>query len=133
MKKGKRGFTLIETVVVVIIVGILAVLGITQYGSYRESTLDKEAAANLKLIRSAERIYRMETGAYYPATGSQADIATINTNLKLDLPASATRNWNYQVWNTGCSRATRNGDDGRSWSLAINDADGEPNSGAGCP
>ncbi|MCM8795768.1 MAG: prepilin-type N-terminal cleavage/methylation domain-containing protein, partial [Candidatus Omnitrophica bacterium] len=59
-----RGFTLLELVVVIIIIGILATFGISQYIPARERALGKEAIANLKLIAAAERIYRMETGRY---------------------------------------------------------------------
>lgn len=127
------GFTLLEVIVVVVIIGILATLAITHYSSYKESALDKEAKADLKLIRSAERIYKMEVSTYYPSSGSESTIVNINNNLKLDLPAGANRNWDYLVKNDGCSQATRfNGPDSRSWFLAIADADGDPDSGT-CP
>ncbi|MBU1727433.1 MAG: type II secretion system GspH family protein [Candidatus Omnitrophica bacterium] len=87
----RKGFTLLEMIVVIIIVGILATLGFSQYGSYREKVVDKEAQANLKLIQAAERIYRMEYGFYYPYQQS-ATAAQINDMLRLTLP---TKNWNY--------------------------------------
>lgn len=133
MFQNRDGFTMLELVIVVVIVGILATIGLVQYGSYRENALDKDAIANLKLIRSAERIYFMESSTYYPSSGSVDTISSINDNLRLDITNSTTRKWNYQVWSTGCARATRNVDGGRSYSLAINDTDGEPDLAAGCP
>lgn len=136
------GFTLMEMLVVIIIIGVLATLSVTHYGSYKERTLDREAQVNLKLIAAAEKIYRMEQTTFYPGTGSQSDIATINADLKLSLPAGSNRNWDYTVWSTGCSSATRppGQPSPRSWFFTINDSnsvnpgdDGEPNSGAGCP
>lgn len=133
-----EGITLLELLIVVLIVGILATLGFVGYSKTKEYMLDKEAISNLKMMRAAELSYKMDIGTYYPAAGSDANITNINNNLKLLLPSGATRNWNYEVWNTGCSRATRNGGDVRSWYLTINDGfavgtDGEPNAGAGCP
>jgi general secretion pathway protein G len=129
----RRAFTLVELIIVVIIIGILVTFAMPAFRTTKEHALDSEAKASLKLIQAAQKIYKMETDSYYPPSGSQSDITIINQNLKLSLPAGSARNWNYVCWSTGCSRATRNGGDGRSWYLAINDADGEPNSGTGCP
>lgn len=128
-----NSLTLLEILIVTIIIGILSTLGFVNYARIKEDAIDKEARSNLKLIQAAEKIYRVETNRYYPASGGQSDIDTINNKLKLSLPSGSTRNWNYRVWSTGCSRATRNGGDGRSWFLTINDSDGEPDKGAGCP
>jgi prepilin-type N-terminal cleavage/methylation domain-containing protein len=127
----EKGFTLIELVVVMVIIGIFATISFTHYVSAREKVLDKEAVSNLKLIRDGERICKVETGSYYPSSGSVTDIGTINTNLSLMLPTGSDRYLNYAVWSTGCARATRNGSDSRSWYLAITVED--PVSGAGCP
>jgi len=89
----RKSFTLLELLVVLIIVGILATIGLVNQSGVREEALDKEARANLKLIVAAEKIYAMETGnATY---GS--NITDLNTHLKLLLPAGARRNWDYNV------------------------------------
>ena len=86
-----------ELMVVVVIVGVLATLGLSQYGGWREKTLDKEAQANLRLILAAERIAKLEESAYKgPYTGVTA-IEDINTNLRLLLPRGTNPNWNYSV------------------------------------
>ncbi len=114
--------------------GILASISLPIYTKTKENFLDKGAIADLQLIRAAEISYKIEMGTYYPSTGSEPTIANINSNLKLALPSGSNRNWNYEVWNTGCGRATRyNGPNTRSWYLTIDDADGEPNTGTGCP
>lgn len=129
---NKRGFTLIELLIVIIIIGVFATISITHYASIRESVVDKEAISNLKLIRDAERVFKVENGNYYPSTGSVSVIATINTNLSLMLPTGTNRYWDYTVKSTGCGQATRNGGDSRVWSLEIGDADEEPNSAVSC-
>lgn len=90
----KDGFTLIEIIIVVIIIGILSTFGISQYIPVRERALGKEAIANLKLISAAEKIYRMETGEYYPLRTTTDIIADINANLKLSLTGT---NWDYKI------------------------------------
>jgi prepilin-type N-terminal cleavage/methylation domain-containing protein len=90
----KRGFTLTELLITIVIVGVLTTLAVTQYGGVRERALAREAIANLKLIAAAERIYDMEEGFFYPTSGSETDAAAINTFLKLSINE---RNWDYAV------------------------------------
>jgi prepilin-type N-terminal cleavage/methylation domain-containing protein len=60
----KRGFTLLELIVVIIIIGILATLGFTQYTQVIEKGRSAEAKAVLGQIRSAEIAYNTEYGTY---------------------------------------------------------------------
>ena len=60
------GFTLIEIMVVVVIIGILAALAIPNYVNTREKALDKEAVAGVKLIRAADRQYYVQNETYFP-------------------------------------------------------------------
>ena len=124
----KTGFTITELVVVIIIIGILATLALTHYGSVRERTLNREAQANLRLIIAAARIYRMEVGGYYAAPNT----AAINANYRLLLPTPATANWNYLTTatvNTCCAQATR-APAGRTWRMG--DTEDDPVSNT-CP
>lgn len=98
MQKQLKAVTLLEILAVVVIVGIIVALALPKFGTLKERALDREAKANLKLIQAADKIYRMEKGFYYPAAAdSPKTTQDINTNLKLALPASATRNWSYSA------------------------------------
>ena len=85
-----KGFTLLEVLVVIIIIGIVAALGLPNFLKTKESTLEREVKANLMLIRAAEKSYNMDNNSYFIS----AVLAAINSNLKLSLPA---QNWNYKV------------------------------------
>jgi len=127
----RRSFTLIELVIVIIIIGVLATLGLTHYFGYRERALDREAQSNLLLINAAERIARMESNDnFYVTPATQVPPlpptnAGINTLLRMSLPVGTVANpanWNYTltrstVPNDFCAQATRNGSDGRSFHL----------------
>ena len=91
--KEKRGVTLMELVVVVIIIGILSGLAMPLYYKSKERALDNEASANLKLIRAAEQTYRMEMGNYTACV----DTNDTNLQLKLLLPNGTKRSWDYKV------------------------------------
>lgn len=133
----KRGFTLVEILVAIVIIGILVALALPNFTTTKEKTLDREAKATLALMRAANRIYRMEfgTGAYYPVDDSTPTVALINTDLKLSLPVTASPNWNYSVSNslTGTNQATRTvGSSTRTWKLDSAGSSEDPDCTGSC-
>lgn len=115
------GLSLLEVIVVLVVIGLIATLGLINYAGIKEEALDKEARANLKLIQAAEKIYHMEFNPnYFPPAGVETDLTQINDNLNLAIPSGVDRKWNYGVDSTGTSTATRVGGGGRSWTLDIN-------------
>lgn len=127
------GFTLFETLVVILIIAVLATLAIPQYNKTKERIYDNQASADLKLIQMAEKGYHIDTGSYYPA---YTNTLAINNNLKLNLPIGSNPVWNYETTSVGCGQATRYPSADRSWCLAVGDAAGVPDSGTcgvNCP
>lgn len=113
---GNKGFNIIELIVVVIIIGILAALAVSQYFPARENAFDKEAKASLRLIQAAEKIYNMEVNGYY----SNSTNAGINTELRLSLPTGTNRAWDYSTSSAGAGNAQRlPGGPSRTWILNI--------------
>lgn len=118
MRYNVKGFSLIEILIAVIIIGIIVSIGLPNYTNLKEGALNKEAIANLRLIQGAEKIYRMEVGVYIGC----ANTGTVNTELKLSLPTGSP-NWLYNTDASGAGAANRNVAGGRAWTLPINDAD----------
>jgi len=62
--KNKKGFTLIELMIVVAIIGILSAVAIPNFISFRYKAKGSEAKANLGAIRTCEEAYRTEFDTY---------------------------------------------------------------------
>lgn len=70
----KKGFTLLELVVVIIIIGILATLGIQQYARMVERARGAEARTILGQIRGSAAAVNLETGTLVGSTPIQMGI-----------------------------------------------------------
>ena len=89
--KNEKGFTLIELMIVVAIIGILAAIAIPNFLNYQKKAKTSEAKTNLGAIRTSEEAYKAENDRYMaaapypgaPATAKQpwvvADSGGFNT------------------------------------------------------
>ena len=64
LRKGVKGFTLIELMIVVAIIGILAAIAIPNFLRFQLKSKTSEAKVNLAAIRTAEESYLAEFGSY---------------------------------------------------------------------
>lgn len=64
MLKKQEGFTLVELMVAVVILGILAGIGVQQYARLQETAREKAHEANLRIIKSAAEMYYIVEGTY---------------------------------------------------------------------
>ena len=88
---NRRGFTLLELLMVVIIIAILATIALPQYLKVAERSRSAEALQLLASIRSSEGRFR---------AASAANLYTTDlTTLDIGVPA-ATPNWTFSVSGT---------------------------------
>jgi type IV pilus assembly protein PilA len=71
-RKSEKGFTLIELMIVVAIIGILAAIAIPNFIRFQLKSKSSEGKVNLAAIRTAEEGYRAEFGTYVAAAASPA-------------------------------------------------------------
>src|SRR5882672_3797943 len=81
MKKSKmtQGFTLIELMIVVAIIGILAAIAIPQFANLVSKSQEGRTKANLGTIRSALSIYYGDTEGWYPAVSATTNLQALTT------------------------------------------------------
>jgi prepilin-type N-terminal cleavage/methylation domain-containing protein len=68
--RGERGFTLVEMMITVVIIGILAALGMVGYRRYVAKARSAEAVAMLAELSSKEQMYFLEFAQYLPLVNS---------------------------------------------------------------
>jgi type IV pilus assembly protein PilA len=68
MTKKNEGFTLIELMIVIAIIGILAAIAIPQFSAYRVRSFNAAANADLRNAATAQEAYYVDNGTYTNAT-----------------------------------------------------------------
>src|ERR1700712_793238 len=84
MRMRQLGFTLIELMIVVTIIGILAAISIPTYRNYVRQAHLNEAKPYLLDIASKERSYKVRNGTYCCAAGNMSE-ANLISGLNVDL------------------------------------------------
>ncbi|MBN2559279.1 MAG: prepilin-type N-terminal cleavage/methylation domain-containing protein [Clostridia bacterium] len=75
MKRNDKGFTLVELMIVVVIIGILIAIAIPIYNSIQTTAEERACQANMRSIRSQLEVYKADTDAgdgSYPIAASNA-------------------------------------------------------------
>jgi prepilin-type N-terminal cleavage/methylation domain-containing protein len=100
----KRGVTLIELLIVVVIIGILAMIAVPAYIGQQKGAARTEAYSNLENLRLLEEQYFAENGCYYKSGANCANNSSISgvSNIQAFLPGfkpgtEASVNFNYTL------------------------------------
>ncbi len=108
-----RGFTLIEVMIVVVIVGLLAAIAYPAYTSYIERGLQREAQGQIMELASALERHRTKNFSYQGATvAGLAPELNANVNYTTQLNIGGT-NQTYQIVATPRGRMA--GSDTLTW------------------
>jgi len=105
MKKAK-GFTLVELVIVIVIVGILSIVAVPIYRGYTRKAMASEGRALLGTIQTAQKVYYTEFAKFATIT---------NTNFTTIIDVDARPNKYFRSF-----AVTADGDD---WSASTSGVD----------
>ena len=96
--KKENGFTLIELMIVVIIIGILTAVGVPLYMGYVKDSKVASAQAIIGTIVNAEKLQHQKTGAFVAVTALLFEGDPASNPINIDV-RDATQYWTLVVDN----------------------------------
>ncbi len=79
--KNKKGFTIVELLIVIVVIGILATLVIVTFTGIQQKSRDTQRKTDINAVQSHVEAYYAQTGNY-PTLGDLNTAAFRTTNMK---------------------------------------------------
>jgi prepilin-type N-terminal cleavage/methylation domain-containing protein len=81
LKKRNQGFTIVELLIVIVVIGILALLVITTYSGIQQKARNSKRQADLSSLQTQLEAFFSQNG-YYPSLTDLKSDTWLNTNMK---------------------------------------------------
>jgi prepilin-type N-terminal cleavage/methylation domain-containing protein len=78
---GNKGFTIVELLIVIVVIGILALLVITTYSGIQAKARNAKRQTDIQSVQTQLEAFFSQNG-YYPSLGNMNDASWLNTNMK---------------------------------------------------
>jgi prepilin-type N-terminal cleavage/methylation domain-containing protein len=98
--RDHRGFTLIEVLVVIVLVGVLSGIAIAQYASFRASGYDSKVAAAVRGVATGEEAYYAEKRVYAANVHQLNDLPVGDVTITISAGNSGNLNSSFRVVGT---------------------------------
>ena len=118
--RNDRGFTLIEVLVVIVLIGVLSGLAIAQYARFRAKSFDSKVAAAVRGAATGEEAYYAEHLAYAADVTTLKNVPIDDVHLVISAGNTGTLGSSFRV--VGTHPAAQ-----KSFTWVSDPAPGEPN------
>lgn len=81
LKKRNQGFTIVELLIVIVVIGILALLVITTYSGIQAKARNSKRSSDVATIQTQLEAFFQNSG-YYPSLGNMNDSTWLAANMK---------------------------------------------------
>ncbi len=106
IKRGSKGFTIVELLIVIVVIGILAALVIVQFTNVQARARDAERKSDIRALQSKVAEYYALNG-YYPITlGSVTSLPADACKAPGGSGTCASSDYQYKAFKTGTTVAT---------------------------
>ncbi len=78
---NSKGFTIVELLIVIVVIGILALLVITTYSGIQAKARNSKRQTDIQSIQTQLEAFFSQNG-YYPSLGNMNDATWLDTNMK---------------------------------------------------